>query len=95
MMTDNESNHAELEAPNPKSYLFDNPRNVKRLLAVFYLSLAVLLAIDFFVPKHPHFPWEEWPSFSAVYGFVACVVLVIVAKYVLRPLVMRREDYYD
>ena len=25
----------------------------------------------------------------------ACVLLVLVAKYVLRPLVMRDEDYYD
>jgi len=101
-MNDSETQHQESgiensEIPNPKSkaYLFDKPRNVKRLLRTFYLSLVVLLGIDFFIPKHPHFPWEEWPEFSAVYGFVACVVLVIVAKYVLRPLVMRREDYYD
>lgn len=78
-----------------KEYLFDNPRNVNRLLGAFFSSLAVLLIIEVFVHKHAHFPWEEWPEFYCVYGFVACVVLVIVAKYILRPLVMRREDYYD
>jgi len=40
-------------------------------------------------------PWEAWPGFYAVFGFVACVILVLVAKYVLRPLVKRDEKYYD
>jgi hypothetical protein len=78
-----------------KEYLFDNPRNVTRLLRVFFSSLAILLFLEIFVHKHPHFPAEEWFGFYCVYGFVACVVLVIVAKYFLRPLVMKREDYYD
>lgn len=80
---------------NDKKYLFDNPRNVKILLRTFFSSLVLLLVLEMFVTKHPHFAWEGWPEFYCVYGFVACVVLVIVAKYILRPLVMRREDYYD
>jgi len=81
---------------NPeKKYLFDDPKNVKILLGCFYASLVVLLLIEFLLHKHPHFGWEAWPEFFAVYGFVACVVLVIVAKYFLRPLVKRDEDYYD
>ena len=78
-----------------KKYLFDDPKNVKILLGCFYASLGVLLLIELFIHKHPHFGWEAWPEFFAVYGFVACVVLVIVAKYFLRPLVKRDEDYYD
>lgn len=78
-----------------RPYLFDNPRNVKILLGCFYGSLVILLIIELFLHKHPHFGWEAWPEFYAVYGFVACVVLVVVAKYILRPLVKRREDYYD
>lgn len=78
-----------------KEYLFDKPKNVKRLLRIFYGFLVVLLVGDFFVNKHAYFGWEEWPEFYAVYGFVACVVLVLAAKYILRPIVKRREDYYD
>lgn len=78
-----------------KKYLFDKPGNVKILFRSFYSALLILLAIEFFVHKHPHFAWEEWPEFYAIYGFVACVVLVLVSKYILRPLVKRREDYYD
>lgn len=80
---------------NSKKYLFDNPRNVKILLRSFFSSLLVLLFIEFFLHKHPHFAWEGWPEFYAVFGFVACVALVLAAKYILRPLVKRREDYYD
>ena len=71
------------------------PRSAQRLLRIFYLALAALLVAGLVVPGHPHFSWEKWPGFYAVYGFVACVVLVLVAKYILRPLVRRNEDYYD
>ncbi|HEU18832.1 MAG TPA: hypothetical protein ENO00_05525 [Deltaproteobacteria bacterium] len=80
---------------NEKEHLFDKPRNVKRLLTIFYGFLAVLLIGDFFIHKHTDFAWEAWPEFYATYGFVACVVLVLAAKYLLRPIVKRREDYYD
>lgn len=78
-----------------KKHLFDDPRNVKRLLTIFFTILAVLLVLDFFIHKHAYFPWEDWPDFYAMYGFVACVCLVLLAKYVLRPLIKREEDYYD
>jgi len=84
-----------IQTPASRNYLFDKPRNVKVLLGCFYVSLLVLLIVELFVHKHPHFAWEEWPEFYAVYGFVACVVLVVAAKYILRPLVKRRENYYD
>ncbi len=93
-MKEPETESIDVETPE-KKYLFDNPRNVKILLGCFYASLVVLLLIEFLLHKHPHFGWEAWPEFFAVYGFVACVVLVIVAKYFLRPLVKRDEDYYD
>lgn len=81
--------------PPEKPYLFDKPANVRRLFRIFYSALALLLAAEFFVHKHPHFPWEGYFGFYAVYGFVACVLLVLAAKYILRPLVKRRENYYD
>ncbi len=85
----------EHQPTDTRRYLFDNPKNVKRLLRYFFLSLLVLLLLEVFVHKHPHFAWEAWPEFYAVFGFVACVVLVLAAKYILRPLVKRGEDYYD
>ena len=78
-----------------KPGIFDKPANVKRLLIVFFSSTVLILGIDLFYHKHAIFPWEEYFGFYAVYGFVACVILVIISKFVLRPLVMRKEDYYD
>lgn len=61
----------------------------------FYLFLVLLIVVDFFIPKHPDFSWEAFPLFYATYGFVAFVLLIFIAKYILRPLVKRKEDYYD
>lgn len=73
---------------------FDKPRNVKRLLAVFYTSLIVLLILDFFVHKHAAFPWEKAGGFFAAYGYVSCVLLIFIAK-LLRLIIKRDERYYD
>ncbi len=91
----NPNPNSKIQNPDSRSYLFDNPRNVKILLRSFFASLGVLLIIELFLHKHPHFEWEGWPEFYAVFGFVACVALVLAAKYILRPLVKRGEDYYD
>lgn len=78
-----------------RKYFFDDPKNVKWFLRSFYISLILLIIIDLFIPKHPYFAYEGFPSFYATFGFVACVLLVLAAKFILRPIVKRREDYYD
>ena len=54
----------------------------------------VTIGADFVYHRHIVHPWEGVWGFYAIYGFVACVVLVLVAKE-LRKLLMRAEDYYD
>lgn len=71
----------------------DSTENRARVRKGFYISLVLLLVVDFFVAKHGHFSWEEAPGFYAVYGFIACVTLIFIAK-ALRWLVKRKEDYY-
>ena len=78
-----------------KKHIFDSPKNVQRVLYGLFGSLALLLAIEPFITKHPYFAWESWFGFYAIYGFVACVLLVLAAKYILRPIVKRKENYYD
>lgn len=84
-------------APNPspeKRYWLDNPRNVNRVVWGVYAVCAVLLLIDPLVPKHGPFPIEHVFGFYGIFGFVACVGLVLAAKG-LRVILMRPEDYYD
>ena len=78
-----------------KKHIWDDRKNIVTLLKIFFTICIILFCVDFVVPKEAHLPWEEWPGFYAIYGFVACVILVILAKYVLRPLMMRKEDYYE
>lgn len=77
-----------------KKYLFDNPRNVDRLLRSVYVICGVLFVLDFIIHRHASREWEALPGFYAIYGFIAFVVLVLVSK-VLRKLLMRKEDYYN
>lgn len=83
------------ERKSEKIYFFDKRENVKKFLYGFYSFLVLLVIIDLFIEKHPFFGFDGYPSFYGAYGFVGCVLLVLAAKYILRPLVMRKEDYYD
>jgi hypothetical protein len=77
-----------------KTYWLDSPRNVDRLVHIFYIVCGLLLVIDVFVPKHGPFAIEHVYGFYGVFGFLACVALVLIAKQ-LRRVLMRPEDYYD
>ncbi len=77
-----------------RKHLFDNPRNVDHVLKGFYAICIGLIIADFIVHRHIAMGWEEIPAFYAIYGFVACVVLVVIAK-MMRKVVMRKENYYD
>lgn len=79
---------------NDKKYLFDDPINTKRLLLVLYLCCGLLVVLDFVIHRHTLHTWEQLPAFYPLYGFIGCVVLVIVAKW-MRCFLMRPEDYYD
>ena len=74
---------------------FDHPKNIKRLKTGFYIVLVLLVLPDFFIHKHTLFSSvEAWPGFYACFGFVACVIIILVSKlfgFVLKV----REDYYD
>ena len=80
--------------PEKELTFLNSAENRAKARKYFYIFLGILLILDFFIPKHGHFPWESAPEFFAVYGFVACVSLIFVAK-LLRLLVKRKEDYYD
>ena len=76
-----------------KTHLFDKPQNVRRLLRGFYAICTLLVVADFVVHRHVYHPFERLPTFYALFGFIACVLLVLVATQMRRAL-MRGEDYY-
>jgi hypothetical protein len=77
-----------------KEHFFDKPGNVRRTMHTLYAICAVLLVLDVILHRHVVHSWESLWGFYPLYGFVGCVVLVLVAKW-MRTFLMRDEDYYD
>ena len=68
-------------------------KSTNTILRVFFTLCVLIMVIDPMVPKsHAAFVWETWPGFYGAYGFFSCVILVLIAKFGLRPLVMRDEE---
>jgi protein-S-isoprenylcysteine O-methyltransferase Ste14 len=84
----------EMKDTEKKLHLFDNPRNVSWLLRVFYVICILLFVLDFILHRHVSHSWEGLTGFYAIFGFIACVTLVLVAKQ-MRRILRRKEDYYD
>ncbi len=77
-----------------RTYWLDNPGNVTKVVWGLCGICGLLFLADAFYHKHPHFAAENIFGFYAIFGFVVCVALVLVAKW-MRTFLMRREDYYD
>lgn len=71
-------------------------RNRGRLKVVSYISLALVFGVDFFIHRHhATFIWDNIPGFSAVFGFISCVLIIVVSKFIGHVWLMKKEDYYD
>lgn len=77
-----------------KPDFFDKPENVSLMLKVFYGCCVILVVLDLVIDRYTYHPLEKLWGFYPIYGFIGCVVLVIVAKW-MRRFLMRDEDYYD
>ncbi|QTF93583.1 hypothetical protein [Halomonas sp. BM-2019] len=73
--------------------LVRNARWLKRGLLAAMLALVIA---DLLIPTgYDRFAWESWGGFGALFGALACVVLIGLAKGLGLGLVYRREDYYE
>ncbi len=83
-----------------EKHVFDDPRNVKRVIYALFTICGLLLAIDLLdvfgvlYHKHAHFPFEGWFGFFGFFGFFLSCALVLAAKG-MRVFLKRDEDYYD
>lgn len=56
---------------------------------------CVLIAIaDWLYTKHPHVSFEAWFNFYGFFAIVATVAVLLLC-FALRPLLERKEDYYE
>ena len=77
-----------------KNHIFDDPKNVKLVMYILYAACAVSFLLDFVIHRHVDHPLEAVIGFYCIYGFAACVALVLAATET-RKVIMRDEDYYD
>lgn len=71
-------------------------RKSRRARRLLYAVLSLVVLVDFFVPReHVFFPWEAIPGFSALYGWISCVLIIVVSKLLGHFWLMKRENYYD
>ena len=63
---------------------------------IAYGALIILIIVDFIVPRHEiHFFGDKIPGFWSLFGFIACVLIIIVSKWIGHLGLMKDENYYD
>ncbi len=62
----------------------------------FYIALAAVVLLDVFPERdHPVFWWHDTPAFDAVFGIVACLLIIKGSKLLAKIWLKRGEEYYD
>lgn len=74
---------------------FDRPEIIKILKLISYVMLVAVVVPSFFIKGHGHFAFENIPGFWPVFGFVACIMIVVVSKTIGKVWLQRKENYYD
>lgn len=86
--------------------------NMKQKHLIGYICLAIVVAADIWVQvanyiearhathaahaTHVTYIWDKIPGWGAFYGFVSCVVIILVSKFIgHQGGIMKKEDYYD
>lgn len=77
-----------------KQYWLDSSKNVTKLYRGLWVMGIALVGLDLFLHKHEEFGFAASFAFYGVFGFIACIALVLIAKK-LRGVLMRPEDYYE
>ncbi|MEK6672403.1 MAG: hypothetical protein AABY42_02875 [Nitrospirota bacterium] len=79
--------------------ILENPKNFSVVKKLFYAALVVIILIEIAVSllhlSHGHFSFDALPGFGSIYGFVSCVIIIVVSKFIGHLWLMKKEGYYD
>ncbi len=75
-----------------KNHWITRPKTIKKLCVLMGIILFLSVFVQFLFPIHGHFEIEESFAFAAWFGFVSCILMVVVAK--LLGFVIKRSDNY-
>lgn len=72
---------------------------MKRILPLLFVALFILSVLaDFLLyggVGHSGFLWFQFLGFFALFGFIACVIIVVLSKLLGHYWLQRKENYYD
>lgn len=77
-----------------RRYWLDDPRNIRKIVFGLVACSALAFLCSALYESHGGFGIQAWFGFYGIFGFIACVALVMIAKG-LRRLLMRPETYYN
>ena len=68
----------------------------KTMKRISYATLILIIVIDFFIPRHEiHFFGDRIPGFWSLFGFIACILIILISKWIGHLGIMQDENYYN
>ncbi|MGR5148098.1 hypothetical protein ACQKP8_16320 [Photobacterium alginatilyticum] len=66
-------------------------------IALLLLAAVAVVVADFLAPRHDvHFFWDNFPGWSALYGFISCIAIIFISKFLGHQFgLMHKIDYYE
>lgn len=67
----------------------------KKVVTLSLLVIIVSLIVEvLFVHPHAQFWWHEVIGFDAIFGFLGCLILIVVSKTFGKEYLQQPEDFY-
>ena len=79
--------------PSDQGHFLTRPATIRRLWWLFSGLLIVTVLLQFAFPVKGYFGVDGWFGFGALYGFLSCLLMVLVAK-ALGTVLKRPRNYY-
>ena len=68
----------------------------KSVKKIAYIVLILVFIVDFFIPRHEiHFIGDKIPGFWSLFGFIACILIILISKWIGHLGIMQDENYYN
>ena len=68
----------------------------KAVKKIAYVALILIIVTDFFIPRHEiHFIVDQIPGFWSLFGLVACILIILISKWIGHLGIMQDENYYN
>ena len=67
---------------------------IRAMWVVMFIILTITVIVQIFADIHGHFGVDKSFGFNAWYGFITCILMVFISKF-LSIFVKRKDNYYD